>query len=619
MIVPGRAPVRPRVVSSLSGETLHLEEIIADLMQAQPRGTVQITGPAGSGKTTTLGHLAEVFAGANICFLDNPEKAQILAAGNYAWIIYAVPFPYKDFPATAAFTLAPWSMDEVLEYLLAVHRERCASVMSRLLSHPDDGLLEGNAALWRITLDTLAEQETILNVRDAFHSYLGGMIPSQESRLALGQLCVVQLLGGAFGPKDLKRIKEQNALEAMGLINRQRPLQLILAVSQIMADIAKDAACNSFSYRFPRDLFAEVVLAARNLPAVLDNLKTWFQSRPERHAMAASILSRCTAWMPEPGSKPNLTGAYLSGAVWPKIDLAGGQLGDVDLSDADLEQANFTEALAKKANFNSANLERAALKKITARQADLSHANLRGAKAPSGVFSEANLEYADCREADLEKANFIGANLAGANFTAANLREATIVEAQMKNADFSNTNLEGALLTRSILREAYFRGARFANAKLIGCDLEGMELPAADFRGANLHNALLTGSVMPEAIFDGACLQGAGLAEIDWERASLRDADLRGASFHLGSSRNGLVGSPIACEGSRTGFYTDDFNEQDFKAPEEIRKANLCHADLRGARIDDVDFYLVDLRHALLDPEQRIHLRRCGAILQDRR
>ena len=70
-------------------------------------------------------------------------------------------------------------------------------------------------------------------------------------------------------------------------------------------------------------------------------------------------------------------------------------------------------------------------------------------------------------------------------------------------------------------------------------------------------------------------LVGAGLAEIDWPGADLHDADLHHASFHLGSSRNGLVGSPIACEGSRTGFYTDDYDDQDFKSAEEIRKANL--------------------------------------------
>ena len=86
----------------------------------------------------------------------------------------------------------------------------------------------------------------------------------------------------------------------------------------------------------------------------------------------------------------------------------------------------------------------------------------------------------------------------------------------------------------------------------------------------------------------------------------------------MGSSRSGLVGSPLACEGSRTGFYTDEYHEQEFKSPEEIRKANLCGADLRGAMIDDVDFYLVDLRSARYTPDQEVIFRRCRAILEAR-
>ena len=86
----------------------------------------------------------------------------------------------------------------------------------------------------------------------------------------------------------------------------------------------------------------------------------------------------------------------------------------------------------------------------------------------------------------------------------------------------------------------------------------------------------------------------------------------------MGSSRSGLVDSTIASEGSRTGFYTDEYTEQDFKSPEEIRKANLCGADLRDALIDGVDFYLVDLRGARYDASQAAHFRQCGAILEDR-
>jgi uncharacterized protein YjbI with pentapeptide repeats len=113
----------------------------------------------------------------------------------------------------------------------------------------------------------------------------------------------------------------------------------------------------------------------------------------------------------------------------------------------------------------------------------------------------------------------------------------------------------------------------------------------------------------------GADLRNTGLADVEWEGADLRDADLRGASFHMGSTRSGLVGSAIPCEGSKTGFYTDDYQDREFKNPAEIRKANLCGADLRGAKIDDVDFYLVDLRGALYSDRQREHFLRCRAIL----
>ena len=150
------------------------------------------------------------------------------------------------------------------------------------------------------------------------------------------------------------------------------------------------------------------------------------------------------------------------------------------------------------------------------------------------------------------------------------------------------------------------------------CNLELVEFPEGDFRGANLDAAQLTGSVMPRADFRQAILRNAGLADVQWEMADLREANLRNCSFHMGSSRSGLVGSPYPSHGTRTGFYTDTVDEQYYKRPEEIRKANLCGADLRGAYVAHADFYLVDLRGAKYDADQAEHFRRCDAILTNR-
>ncbi len=150
------------------------------------------------------------------------------------------------------------------------------------------------------------------------------------------------------------------------------------------------------------------------------------------------------------------------------------------------------------------------------------------------------------------------------------------------------------------------------------CDLEDAEAPAANFAFADLIGANLTSSRMPGANFSSAILKGAKLGNVNWEGADLTHAYLNQCTFHFGSSRSGLVGSTIASEGTRMGFYTDEYDQQTYRPPEEIRKANLCGADLTGANLKDTDFYLVDLRGAKYTPDQFEHLRRCGAILFDR-
>ena len=81
-------------------------------------------------------------------------------------------------------------------------------------------------------------------------------------------------------------------------------------------------------------------------------------------------------------------------------------------------------------------------------------------------------------------------------------------------------------------------------------------------------------------------------------------------------SRCGIVDSPYPSHGTRTGFYTDELDELYFQPPESIRKASLVGCDLRGATIEGVDFYLVDLRDAILEPAQRSQIAASGGILQ---
>ncbi len=617
MIVPARAPVRPRVISPLTGESLLLEDEVRGLIGRFPRGAILLIGPAASGKTTALRHLASVFPDAPVRYLDGPD-AGVEPARPDGWIIAADLPIGSDLAPAEKYRLAPWREDEWVEYLLATHKDRCGSVMARLLADDDRGRLEGNAWLSVIALEQFAASDTVTSVRSALLRHVADRCPDPENRLKAQGAALGLLLNPFLGPSLLAQLARPTAGSLLALL-RHRPVQLLLAAAHVIGDLQAGRNCDYFDRPMPRDLVRELgaeLAASAELRRVLVG---WLWQRRERQAMAASVLhaSGCP-WTPPPGNGLRLRGAYLDRVDWREADLPGVDLRRADLSYADLRGSDLARAVLAEADLRQADLSGARLARVVAPKADLSRALLVGCNAEQGTFDEANLDQATLDRSELRGASFRGATLTGASFRAADLSRACLAEAELEGADFSGANFEGANLSGLKLRGATCAEARFPRADLSSSDLEDLELPAADFREANLQGALLTGSVMHAACFDGARLAQAGLAEVDWDGASLRGADLRGASFHLGTTRSGLVGSPIACEGSRTGFYTDDFTEQDFKSPEEIRKANLCRADLRGARIDGVDFYLVDLRHALLDPSQEKHVRRCGAILVTR-
>ena len=620
MLPPCRAPVRPRAFSLAGGETLLLEEEIAALVAGGRSGLICISGDAGCGKSTALEHLAATFAAAGgVLFLETRRDDELLALAQCQLVVYAANPRRYNLAHLAVFQLAPLGDDELIEYLLAVHKESCGSVMARITAD-DRKLFRGLPDLWVAALNRLAQDEQCRSASAALWQHILPHLGPGERLAAVNAACLNSLITDEPTTEaDWASGKPGLSAEAARLL-RHRAAQAMVVIYSTPALIANGTHCLSQAVlALPGDVVRMMGQSCADNPKALDQLHEAVMGPGDGQALAASLLHHAgTGWRPDGATVPFLFGARLAKADWPDVQLPRGQLFKADLQRANLAGANLEGANLREANLKGVTLNRANLSGCEATSCNFHNANVTRIKAITSNFSNANFEGARFDDANLRQASFDGAKLSNASFRRVNLQHSHFGDNDLTEADFTMADLTDANLSGLNLRLAQFLGTNFTRANLAECDFEDLNLAGCTFRVANLKGANLTGCVLPGVSFQGACLQNAGLAEIEAEYCDLREADLRGASFHLGSTRCGHVGSPIACEGSRTGFYTDDFDEQGFKSPEEIRKANLRGADLRGARIDGVDFYLVDLRDALYDLIQKAHLSRCGAILVSR-
>jgi uncharacterized protein YjbI with pentapeptide repeats len=474
-----------------------------------------------------------------------------------------------------------------------------------------------------IILDRFAADEAATDPAAELGRYVREQL-LHEDRFAIACRYCLAILAPGDGQllASISAFNDLACSQSVRTLLTQPAVQIPLA-AQSLVTVVSSGAVEILKAMLPFDLIEATGPHFHDNTAAMSQLSKTLQT-PElqmAHPMAASVL-HCAdpAWRPEQRKrKPwQLRGAYFRAAQWEQIELSKANLTHADFSDANLAGANLEFAIAYEARFDDANLDGANLRNLKAVNVDFQGASLRDAKLQYSTLFRSNFT-----DANLSSAALISANLDSANLTSCCLKGADLTKAKLPHAIFSFTDLFGASLieadlTAADLRAAQLAGVKFDKAILKGAQLEDVYLPDATMREANLQGAHLSGSRMPGADLREADLTGAYLAEIDWEDADLRGADLQSATFHMGSSRSGLVGSPLASEGTRTGFYTDDYDAMQFKSPEEVRKANLRGADLRGAKsFTTLDLYLVDLREARVDPDQLEHARHCRAILED--
>ena len=605
---PQRAIVKPRVISPRTGEVVPLD-VVVQLIQQHDAQRVHIVGGAGSGKTTALAHLATLPQASKFIFVDDEHHGPVPTVPRGKTLFQTS----RRATNGDVFQLAPWTEDDLIEYMLSTAPESCGFVIEKFRTDPHASLLAGNPQLTCLVINELLTHLDS-DIRAALIAGVQLRVPNEH----IGQLAQQYAFAALITKESLDLQLLRGHSELFQLLQHE-PVRLLFA-AQHLTQLLRHG--QPLPKQLPTPLLFELAEAIHSSPHHQTCVQELQRSiKDDRHrelgAPATILQALGVDWLPADTKNLNLSKALFEAADWNGRNLAGVRLTLAKLNQADLRDANLEEAELHSTEFVRANLRAANLKGASVRNANFTRAILQLA-----TISQTNLQGCIFRSTDMsyiiaQRCNFLSADLTNADLTSA-----VLDVSKFDRATFDSTNLHGADLSHAHMSELDLRSSNLDFADMKGavlrrCNFEGIEIEQARFHSALLGDALFTGSKLNRVDLQDVELTGAGLADINWTTCDLRKADFTNCSFHLGSTRCGLVGSPYPSHGTRTGFYTDDFDSHLFRRPEEVRKAALCGCDLRGANVWETDFYLVDLRGAKYHTKQEAHFRRCKAILGD--
>lgn len=596
--------VEPRVTFFEGSERIPISEVIERILDTHSRKAILLDGVDCA---TALNYVRKHFADNPQIHVSNSPHFRFGSANSCRVWIHTDP----NVSSSQTLSIAPWDRDDVIQYMLASNPSQCASVLSRI--RPEDfAMVRGGFTVWKCIVDTMlamqSERDFLRILKSLLMSKLPPTVPSNGNESSMRWLGDQLLI-----PDSLNRLL---------LLSDDPVYRTLMQISELRLQIEADRFANLLELsnksvlQTPRsnELLIEVGKRLIGSTKVADFLKRCvYQSYA---SMAVSLLSRIESeWKPSKAGSYEFQKAYLAKAQWAGVSLEEVKFGHANLSEICLDDSNLTRSVFLTDRCDKASFIDARLNGTRASKASFVDAN----------FFRAEMSESKWRECDLHLANFAGAKLCKSLFEACNLSETSFRACVADFVDFKRCNLSGADFTDALLhgshfqahdlREAVFCRTDLRKTNLHGAVLESVQMQQCKFDDALLSDAYMSGTSLKECSLQRACLVNSRLGEVEWEFCDLTGADLRGVTFHYGSTRCGIVDSPYPSHGTRTGYYTDDREALYFQAPETIRKASLVGCDLRGANISGVDFYLVDLRDAILEPVQRQQIAASGAIL----
>lgn len=520
--------------------------------------------------------------------------------------------PVPASPSVKNCMVAFFERDDVIAYMLYWAPAACASVLNRL--NDEHFLRLGNdIEIWLMLLQQMSQnlESAEENLWQMLLEQFGDDLPNQGLGANLGRL-------QAWASECLLEKESKPNLPSSSLFERLR--RLPWNMSRIVEELLVSELCQFRSNCLTLPHFHESIVRAAKRLRGNARVVRFVQKclRRETASVAASLLHvMIHDWHPKRLHKMNLVRAYLDGVDWASLRQRSLEYNHCNLNFADLSRTKMHSVSWHYCQANSVSLAGSSGNQIAIRRSHFSNSNLDGA-----CWKAVNLYRSFFRRTSWQKCEIRFAQANRVDFRESSFVQSVWQDCKFIQCNFNECNLFELDASRSSFQACAFIDCIWQNSKFLRANLDEIQLEEAclsyiRMEHASLENANFTGSKADSLTLCNAVLCHSKLADVIWTNCDLRNADLRGVHFHFGSTRCGLVGSPYPSHGTRTGFYTDSLEELYFKEPESVRRAALLDCDLRGANIDGVDFYLVDLRGTKLDPWQRRQASSTGAILSD--